>query len=480
MESKSVTVINYGPIIHHQAVLRPGVNIARGANAVGKSTFVACVSALATGGTLPANVTDGADRAQVEGIGRVIKIKAKATAIGTPDAPAIDGGSVAKLVDPGLKSQDAANAARIKELARLRNVKLSTEEIVGVIGRDTVDPVTLSAVVGMPDPVEAVAALKRTIEEQARDHERRADKLAAECDSLFRMAQFDGDPISETAARKKMETALAAKAAIEERSRLARESGAKVAAARAALDGLGDIEGSHLEHLLADQESIAREAEAAMEAARQKLEFAHAKATELRRRIAERDRRIKEKSDLSAVLESAAVAPPTEEERAGAEKAVEDAGAAVKAAAAFQMAEQSKEQAQELAKVLAKAREAGNSLRRASKSLDGVLTAAIGGGSLEVRDGLLWWRGDDRRKAEPFHRLSDGFRWRIALEEVSRIHAGAHAILAVEQPAWEGLDQSNRRLVHELAEKCNVYLITAEADDGPLRVEHFTAETANA
>jgi hypothetical protein len=41
-------------------------------------------------------------------------------------------------------------------------------------------------------------------------------------------------------------------------------------------------------------------------------------------------------------------------------------------------------------------------------------------------------------------------------------------VLPIQQPAWEGMDTTNRNIVHKAAQANNVCVVTAEHSDGAL------------
>jgi hypothetical protein len=167
-----------------------------------------------------------------------------------------------------------------------------------------------------------------------------------------------------------------------------------------------------------------------------------------------------------ADLQSAAVAV------AKAQEAF-DLGATIRAAIAKRDEAAKHEQAAaELGKQAAKKRDL-------AKSVYEVLSKQIPEGPLYVVAGELVVDTDDA-EAEPFDRLSDGERWKIALQYgVDALGDGGFA--CVPQAAWEALDPINKDWVATYCREHGVWTITAEAAAGELRAEVFQpAESTSA
>ena len=122
------------------------------------------------------------------------------------------------------------------------------------------------------------------------------------------------------------------------------------------------------------------------------------------------------------------------------------------------------------------AAEAAERIRVSAQRTDDVLAdhlAAVMPQGLLVVDGrLVVERGE---RMVPFGELSDGERWRVALDiAISAI--GTAGLIAIPQMAWEGLDGPARRMIAEHAKERGVTIVTAEADHDqvqPLRAEVF-------
>src|SRR5690606_5567099 len=73
--------------------------------------------------------------------------------------------------------------------------------------------------------------------------------------------------------------------------------------------------------------------------------------------------------------------------------------------------------------------------------------------------------------------LSEGERWRLALDLAIEALGDGDAVLSISQSAWEGLDGNARRAINEHARSRGTVIVTAEADHevvGELRAEVFS------
>jgi hypothetical protein len=124
----------------------------------------------------------------------------------------------------------------------------------------------------------------------------------------------------------------------------------------------------------------------------------------------------------------------------------------------------------------AKAKELGEEadrLRLAARGTEGLISEAIAKvdpRGLRFQDGRLVL--DTVRGETFFGDLSDGERWRIALD-IAIDAGGPGCVIPIEQGAWQDLDPSNRAAIARHAQERQVTILTAECDDGELRAEVF-------
>ena len=112
-------------------------------------------------------------------------------------------------------------------------------------------------------------------------------------------------------------------------------------------------------------------------------------------------------------------------------------------------------------------------LRKAAGQTDDVLSVIVGklDCPLRVEGGRLVLTTD--RGTELFEDLSDGERWRLALDVVIRF-LPQNGILTLPQAAYGELDPINRREIDRLLRERGVVCLTAKAtEDEELRAEVF-------
>lgn len=111
-------------------------------------------------------------------------------------------------------------------------------------------------------------------------------------------------------------------------------------------------------------------------------------------------------------------------------------------------------------------------LREQAASVYGVLTKQIPKGPLYVAAGQLVVDTDDREK-EPYDRLSDGERWKLAIPYAVNA-VGDGGFLCCPQDAWQHLSPTSQSWVAQFCHDNGVWLITGTVANGPLRSEVFT------
>jgi hypothetical protein len=121
-------------------------------------------------------------------------------------------------------------------------------------------------------------------------------------------------------------------------------------------------------------------------------------------------------------------------------------------------------------------------LRQAAKGTDDVLSAVVAKAGVPLRvepvDGRMRLVTDTRARGRTcFGELSDGERWRMALDLAIKA-VGEGGEITIPQIAWEGLDPMNRQAIAEQLAEAGVIAYTAEADEGDLRAEVFNGDEA--
>jgi hypothetical protein len=223
---------------------------------------------------------------------------------------------------------------------------------------------------------------------------------------------------------------------------------------------------------------LADQAEKAAQVARQNLaeaKAAHNTATASLKSSEDHFRNLESwRETLGTVLSDG----PTDEQIAIAKAQVDQESAAIEIGVRIRDAKRQMEVANEHEKAAREQRMAAEALRGAAKSTDEVLSRLIPAGPLRVEGGRLVC-ATDRSNSELYSDLSDGERWRIAID-IAADQLPPHGLLVIPQPAYEGLTESSRQAIHAHARERRVVILTAEAVDGPLTAVPFNeAERAS-
>lgn len=483
MENPSIEITNVGPI---EAVSIPipvdgGVVVLRGPNGVGKTIALSAVDALTREGKASpgARARDGSLGGSIEGLGRQIKVGLqRSTSRGELEVTALaDGVDIGAMVDPGFSEAGAADRARIKAALLLARIAVDVEpfaELVGGIERLKV--LVRADALAATDPVEMAARVRRDLHAKALDLERQADAREATAKGLREATGNANLKLDEAAIRAESEDAVAHKRALEERAKLAAANLAKRAAAQKAIDASGmaaDLEAASAAHARA-QGTLAAAAAKVEEAQREHVAAAAAASAVVDRLHAARAAAQKLDEARKMMDAASAIEAPGEEELALANARVI---AAHEQAAKLGAAAEARKQlfaANIAAEEAKQARVESDELRDAAKATDEVLAKLLAGfapAGLGIYDGRLVLRVGERHKY--FADLSDGERWRIALD-MAIDALGDARILAISQLAWEGLDHDARAAIHAHAKARRTVIVTAEADKtemGELRAE---------
>lgn len=478
----SIVIENIGPI--ERAVIpypeEGGVVVLRGRNGQGKTTALEAIEAAVTGkGKLEPR--DGTLRGTVEAFGVTIGASKSTTRKGELEVHTLDGKlDVASLVDPGLKDHVAADARRIKALVSLTQAKPDVTAFADLVGgqAEFAELVRPSSTSG-DDLIVIADRVKRDFETAAREAEQKAENLSGRAAALATVPEGMDLSASDDASilQAALEERIGEASAVVNATRNAEQVAAQVAAAKAKLDTeeARTIDARLLSaqmrrretfaQMTADQATVERLRKelAAAEAAHRLSSSAHIAAGDVLAAVTS------EHKQLAALLEAAnAMIPnaPTSEQREAAVAAVDAARKAVERGALIR---QIKANLAEAAEVTAKATDYAKhaeTLRKAAKGIDGVLSdvVASAGVALRVQDGRLVL--DTSRGETYFADLSHGERWKLALDIAIKA-VGRGGVLVIPQDAWEGLDPTNRAAIRAHLTGSGVVAYTAEATDDP-------------
>jgi hypothetical protein len=463
---RTIEIENIGPIEKLTIPLPEdgGVVVLRGVNGCGKSTALDAARSLMSGkGSLP--VRDACSAGHVNGLGVTIRVGKSTRRGGELEALHLeDRLSIADLVDPGLKSEEAADGRRIKALVGLTGAK-ADPLLFPEVARHDLDR--------YDDLVEQAGVAKRNLEAMARAEEKLADELLAKA-----RAMREGlDPkavqdVDEDALRGSLSRAIRDEATIRERFGQAARRDVEAAQAKKKLEelttGYSGMSASATLSAVKSAEAKCEAAQKVMDAAKDAYDAAVSEADladTARVRADDKHKTAVQHQEavaaLQATIDAAKGAEPVDEAaievaqaaRMAAEKAMTEGlaarGARVKLEGAAVTARESAQHASKAAE-----------LREAAKATDDVLADAIQCPVLRIEAGRLVT--GTKRGRTLFADLSEGERWRIALD-IAADQVGDGGIITVPQDAWEGLDAENRRAIAEHAKRRLVTILTAEA-----------------
>jgi hypothetical protein len=500
-----ITIADVGPI-HGLKIAVPeggGVVVLRGRNGVGKTTALEAVGSL-LGSKPTVGVRDGAASGEISAFGATLRLGRRSSRSGELEVDSLEGKlSPADLVDPGLKSDDSADLARIKALLQLVNAQPSVSDFYSLFGGDqeAFEAACPDDVSRETDAVLMAAKIKRACESTARSVEASADNEAGKCAALRRSAEGVDVGITTDAAvlQKSAEAAVEAHAQIKAQRDHARRALSSAAMARQQLEQ-AESATTVVDYaaLIADAQQVValaasaaneaaddadfcreavRKAQAALDAAEARSKLAHQdldnKMTRLEdlRKAARQSEAQRAETERSldgwreAIEAAEAVVDPTDDEIEAAAIAVTQARKAIEDGALARKAIEDLEKAkahQEKAKALtAKA----NQIRGAAKSTDDVLSSFVAkcGTQLQVKAGRLYM--ETNRGLTLFAELSHGERWKVAIDVALNAFPANSAhlpVLTIPQEAFEGLDAINRDIVAKHARDRGVVIITAE------------------
>jgi energy-coupling factor transporter ATP-binding protein EcfA2 len=484
---QEITLSNVGPVKRLSLEIPEpgGLCVLRGRNGSGKSKTLEAVETALTGRG-KVEVRDGELRGEVEAFGVKLTVGRSTRRSGELVVESLDGKlSVSDLIDPGLKSPEAADARRIKALVALANVLPSAELFYPLVGgREEFEKLIGTAALASEDLVTMAERIKRDLEAKARTEESQAEHAegrargAREAAAGVDLRAADDATVlqRELEAAIRDESSLVAQAEAAQKAALA----AKLARdqmedAESRYDGPSLQEARDMESVAQQNEAQAaarvREAEEALRAAREwhettKRTYAH--AVQHRKNAEQHEALVQQwREQIAASIPVA----PTPEQLTQAGLRVQQARQAVEVGALVRKARQHLAEADKHAEAARLHRQRAEELRTAAHGIDDVLSDVIArsGSPLRVEHGRLVLT--TRRGNTYYHDLSAGERARIAID-IGIEAVGEHGVLTLSQEIFEGLDPLNREALAKHAVERGVVILTAEASDD----EEVTAE----
>lgn len=479
---RTIELKDIGPItlLEAECPEKGGVVRLRAKNGYGKSIALQAVEAAVSGrGMKDVPVRDGAARGTVKAFGATMTVSRRSSRDGSGlVVESLEGKfDLSTLVDPGLVEVERADKQRIKALVALAGVKPDID-LFSRLFRNTDEMTdTLTQSSHEADDILLMAErVKRDIEEAARKVEGRV-AIEAQAAKACRQAA-EGVDINvcteKTQLNGAVEAAIRVQAALRQRKQQAIDHAAKTADLQKKIDTVRNRKDAVSEkdlHARVTQTSIALvDAEVQVIAARealQKAEYEHRLATGAADRakadLESNASFFKMVDEWQRSLDSMGetVPMPTEEDIQQANLHVEEARACNEAGLRALMALEQIEKAEVHEGSLKELTALAEHHRKAAAEVDTVLSDLIAtlGVPLRVKAGRLVL--DTRRGETNFSELSDGERWKIAID-IATEFLGENGLLVLRQVAWEGLDPDARKLIKDHAEKRGVVILTAE------------------
>lgn len=476
------------------------VVVLEGANGSGKSGAIDAVQAFVEKGAGRAEPSYGREFGQISGLGATMRVGRRQSRNGELEVQS-GGIDPSRFIDPGLKSEEAADAARVRELLNLAGVAIDDAEWVAHLGGQPAwDAIAQPKTLAERDPVERAARLKADLHKAAQGHESRrdvergkADAIAAQIAAVDATAPHDATALADQRRQAELELARikaertsaagrskryeAARAAITEAEQRSGSSG--VDSARAALaQADGALAQAVTQHddavqIVQNLRNQLRDAEAALSNATRSMESARHARTVAAGSLQNAEAAESSLAAARKVLDAGIGEPgPTADDQAAAEAAVRSAmdaegrGAVIRAA----LARKSERDAAD-AEANRHDSEAAR-LRECAKSIDDVLTRAI---QRAAPRGIVWVDGrlkvPHRGGLEFISKLSEGERTKLALE-ICADKVGSGGLVMLAQRYWEALDPDRQADVVSIVSKLPITILTAQCrHGGALRVD---------
>lgn len=511
----SIVIKDVGPVTEFTLPIAAGVTVLTGDNEVGKTTCILATAALAGRKDTDLAPRDGTKAGMVRGLGTILSISKRTTKTGELEVDSVeDRLDLAALVDPGLKDGAAANRRRIRALLSLSGTKLDLKDFAELLPENMSEE--LVAADADDDPVEMAGKIKRRWEKKARENEEKASQWEGKAIGLRdRLKDQDLEVESDQAKlQRRLLDATAAESRLREQQRGAQAKGASIEEAKRKIveiesSGSGKVQAAEraleesenavqaANRAKADADGLVVSANARVEEFRRQLAMAEQASSEARNvaRAAANDCQMREAQheaaqavlnnarerlgDLGQLRSLAASAAPEGPDALDLEAAKEEcdaAAAAVERGAIVRDLLQAKDQLKDVvAKQTAHVRTA-EIFRAGARGTDEVLSNAGDCETLKVIEGELTYV--EAKRSEAFARLSDGKRWQVGITEVARAIRKTRGgnrlcILPIQQQAFEGMVDHNRKTVYDTAIACNVCIVTAEKGSDGQALESY-------
>lgn len=492
MNGLAFEVSDIGPVVEMRGELHHGLNVLRGAHGSGKTSILRTLQLLADGRTdVRPTKRDQTRAGSASFAGKTITIARQTRSEGSL-ADGIEGlGDLDLGVLHSPKFQDAAtrDRHRIAALVRLAGGKADVKLFEGLLPNFY----EVAAAPETEDLVEMAGAIKRQIEKAAAYQEGEARKADAQACTSLAAAGTLAETVpgcDEATAKSRLDAAIERRTQAREQVRQAQAAAERLTAARARFDELSEsatpVE-TALQVLEAAQ-TVEESCRRNVVSLRQQLEQAEARLHEaISAANAARythDAAVRERDLLAAAkaeIESAtSIEAPTAAELEAIEADIAAAHEAIDLARSVANARAHKQRAEAFAADAKRYGELADTYRTAAGKVFGILSDAIA----TIPDCPLHVHVDDdgntrlcietdRGPHEPFDDLSDGERWRVILP----LCLAPGRLVVLPQAAFGELADSSRDIIDHVAREHGAYVLTAQADDGALRIEAWSTRS---
>jgi hypothetical protein len=486
-----ITAQNVGPVEHLSLPVPAGGGVIEitGRNGAGKSELIDAVGALA-GGKCDVTRRDGTQEGKLSGMGVTIRFRGRVSRSGELEAESLEGKlSPADLVDPKLKTPEAADERRIKALLQLAGVEADAtlfHELVG--GQAEFERLVTPSAIETDDLILMASRIKRDIEGKARAAEATAENAKARSDAARKAVEsIDLEvPDDQATLQAALEQAIAADAKLKADAEARQTAIDKAATARAYLsDAEAEYSGPTVDQAKQEVDAATRERDAAdraFEEAKQRLEAARVRYNLARSDLQTAEGHANTIASWRTQIDAAAnVQPVDPAELAAARDSVVKAREAVERGAVVRNAKAQLKAAEASREEARQSQQQAEFLRSCAKGTDDVLSSQVGKlncpltvKTIDGKTRLVLQTG----RGETFYSdLSHGERWTIALD-IAIAAVGERGLIPVQQEAWESLDYEHQVQIDKQCRAAKVWLVTARAsrkgESNELRAEVFS------
>lgn len=469
-----------------------GVLVLKGRNRVGKSTAIRVLRALLSGNGRGLPVRDKAVRGSAEAFGKRASVGANVRLTGDLNVESLEGKfDFSDLVHPEAKDPETRDRIRIKALLSLTGAEADPSVFYDLVGgKEPFEKLVPAESAKKKDLVELAGMVHRALHAEAKKKESEAEFSrghAQACQEAAGCVEIEGT-VELTPLHEASSEAAAKVSALDERIKHSGDNSLRYETTQRAIDeARANYQGQSIEaatHDWQQAEDNVRQSDAEiLELERALIEQKLMAGTYQRHKEACGTSLHVAKSHYSAVANLEAMLVDAEEavkdrpSQAEYQAATEDA---TKARAALELGVKLRDSQQKLLQAKAheddqrQAEQAAAKLREAARSVDHVLSQKLPTGPLRAEAGRLVL-DTERGEGALYDECSAGEAWIYALP-YGIDAVGKGGVLAVQQEAWDGLDNENRQRIAACAKDGFCWILTAEVDDGELRAEVFAAE----